>query len=258
MATRPRTRSYSLPFGELMTRTFAVYLRNFVPFFLLSLVVLSPWAALKWLFNQSMLEQPAKLSEQYPEVAMSLGLGALQGLLGVLLTGTFTYGVVQQLRGAPAGIGTCLSTGFSSFGRVLGTAFLAGIRIAIGTMLCYVPGIIESCRLFIAVPAALMEGRGASASIERSIRLTQGSRWQIFGVIVFVYGILIALPIVVNVWATVNHGPEARFENWFFTMEVLVTAVVQIASGTASAVAYFMLRKGKENIDVKELAAVFD
>jgi hypothetical protein len=243
-----------------MSRTFAVYLRNFAPFFLLSLLVFAPWAVLKWFLELQPMRDGrfAGRGEAFEILARTWGLAAVQGVLGILLTGAITYGVVQQLRGSPAGLGDCVTMGMRNFGRVLGTGLLAGLRILIGYVLCTIPGIIETCRLFVAIPASVMEAKGATASIDRSMRLTDGSRWQLFGVLVVVNGVLWFVPYVVSIWATSSRGEDPLTSTWFFWLVVLLTPILQIATATAGSVAYFMLRKGKENVDVKELAAVFD
>ena len=244
MATRSSSRPYSLPFGELMSRTFAIYVRNFVPFFLLGLAVFSPWILLVMLTPQMELRTAQLL----------LGVGALvNAVLSMVLTGAITFGVVQQMRGKPAGVGACVAQGASSFFTVFGTALLSGLRVLIGFILLIIPGIIEICRLWVAIPAAVMERTGPSRSVDRSITLTDGSRWVVFGTIFFLGVVNGVINYVLDMSGIV--GTNVYF---YLALLQVVVVMVQIASATASAVAYFMLRKGKENIDVKELAAVFD
>ena len=261
MATRTRSRTYSLPFGELMTRTFAVYLRNLVPFFLLGAVVFAPWGLLDWLVTHD-LPTPNPRRPAGGDLLLlyggTLALSGLQIVLSLVLTGFLSYGVVQQLRGSPAGIGDCLTMGLRNFGKVVGVSLLAGIRIFIGFALCFVPGIIESCRLFVANPASLMEGKGANASIDRSSRLTTGSRWQIFGLMLFVKLTMFLVTGVVMLAVGFETTLDSTESTWFFWLMYVLNVLVEMAFSTASAVAYFMLRKGRENVDVKELAAVFD
>lgn len=259
---RSRARSYSLPFGELMRQTLVIYLANFVPFFVLSAIVLSPWMLCKWLLEHSALFTPATRAEAREMMLESMALGwsmaGLQMVLGTLLSGAIAFGTVQQLRGTPAGVIAGIGLGLRQLGPVLGTGLFAGLRILIGYMLCLVPGIIESCRLYVAIPAAVMEGTGPSTSIERSIRLTMGNRWQLFGVMVFLGLLLWAPVVVVTLWVDRGAGGEVVGSTWFFWVEVALTVTIYSASATAASVAYFMLRSGKDQISVRELAAQFE
>jgi hypothetical protein len=217
MARPARSRPFSLPFGELLTRTFAVYLRNLVPFALLGAVVFAPWAALDWFVTHHVVTTGrSRAADALTTFASTWALNGTEIVLSLILTGFLSYGVVQQLRGSPAGVGDCVTMGMRNFGKVVGVSLLAGIRIVVGLMLCAVPGIIEICRLFVANPAALMEGRGASQSIDRSIRLTTGSRWQIFGLLVFVR-VTVILATIVIFWAVGFENTLAATEStWFF------------------------------------------
>lgn len=261
----PRTRasSYSLPFGELMRQALVIYLANFVPFFVLSAIVLSPWALYKWLLLHSdALAPPADAAHAagpvFASVALVWSMTGLELLLGTLLSGAIAFGTVQQLRGTPAGMTDGIALGLRHLGPVLGTGLLAGLRIAVGYMLCIVPGLIETCRLFVAIPAAVMEGSGPGKSIDRSIKLTMGSRWQLFGLMVFL-GLLLWGPVaVVAIWGDRAGGSEVTTSAWFFWVEVMLTVAIHSAQATAASVAYFMLRSGKENLGVRELAAQFE
>src|SRR5262249_19797056 len=104
----------------------------------------------------------------------------LENLLTFVLTGAVTYGVVMQLRGEPASLGQVLAKGLRTFFRVLGTAFLCGLRIILFTLLLIIPGIIQQERLYVAIPVSVMEGEGGGDAVAPSMELTRGSGWAIF------------------------------------------------------------------------------
>jgi hypothetical protein len=60
---------------------------------------------------------------------------------------------------------------------------------------------------------------------------------------------------VVAIFAVENQGLHDGIPMW---LEIAITILTTPFSATMAAVCYFMLRMGKENVDVKELAAVFD
>lgn len=237
---------FKLSVGALVSNSLGIYFRNLIPFVVLGAIVLAPWILLRLTLMED------------PQVVWAPAAGLLlQSVLGFVLTGALTFGVVQQLRGEPAGIAAALSTGLQSFGRVLGTAFMCGIRILLWSLVLYIPGIIESIRLFVAIPAAVMEGKGASASIERSVRLTDGSRWPIFGAwfLTMLIGWGLVFVCVFLLTSSTGSFEDAANHAW---IDIGVALLVTPFSATMGSSAYFLLRKGRENVDAKQIAAVFD
>lgn len=274
---------FSLPFGDLLGVTLSTFFRNFVPFTVMGAIVMSPWAALVLYLAPALSEGPPRSSEELFEYFLAQG-GAfvLQQLLGYLLTGSVVFGVVQQMRGQPAGMGLSLQTGFRNLGRSLGTGLLVGLRIllfclpsallvlgatqvrfplavpiaflvALGLL---VPAVMEFVRLYVAIPAAVMEEKGGGPAIARSKGLTDGSRWPIFGGLVVV-GIatgMVSAMLLVPI-ALLAGNPDGMVQ---IVVTIALTVVGQGLGATMMAVCYFQLRRGKENVDPKALASVFD
>jgi hypothetical protein len=213
----------------------------------MALLVYVPWVVVL------LLQPRGAIDRKDPGAAFLLVLlGAfLPAVLNNIVTGAVAYGVVQQLRGKRAGFGDCLSRGFTNLFRILGTGLLAGIRIFLFTLLLIVPGIIEACRLAVAVPVTIAERAGPGQAIARSIELTRGSRGPIFRMTVVIglvnYG-LVALAGIV----TKDMSPIAVISGQVVAM---LWSSVWTASSQASA--YYLLRSGKENLGVEELALVF-
>jgi hypothetical protein len=236
--------SYSLPLGAAVSTAFGVYLRNLLPFSLLAALVLAPALALQYVELTGEADLP-----------VVIGRMILNFLLSYVLAGALTYGVVQQMRGKPAGMAEALTMGLQTFFLVLGTALLASLRILIGFLLLLVPGIIEGVRLYVAIPAAVMEGKAPTAAIGRSIGLTAGSRGTIFGaalivmlVLTFVLGLL---------WGFVATALRPS-QGVLVAGLLLIALVTSTLNAVLPAVFYAMLRQGKENVDIAQQAAVFD
>ena len=107
------------------------------------------------------------------------------------------------------------------------------------------------------LPAAIIERRGIGHAIERSKALTLGSRWPIFGAGVLVQLAtmgLAALATFALVSATGKSPDAERTQAW---VEVVFMPFTTTFGATMYAVCYAMLREGKENVDAKQLAAVF-
>jgi hypothetical protein len=240
-----RQHSFQLSVGSLAGQSVTAFIRNFLPFTLLSILVLSPWIVFRFLFEPG--REPG-----FPFLIADL---ILRTVLGYVLTGAVTFGVIQQLRGQPAGVATAITQGMQTFGRVLWTGILCGLRIMLFMLLLFVPGIIESIKLYVAIPAAVMEGKTGTAAVDRSLQLTDGSRWQIFGawLVVFLLPIIIGM-VALFMLQTTAVREAAVLPIW---LDVLITVLTTTFGATMMAVCYFLLRSGRENVDVKELAAVF-
>lgn len=96
-----------------------------------------------------------------------------------LLTG-LTHGVVRSLRGGGAGFGEILSQSLRWFPAALLAGAAATAATLLGLMALIVPGIIISLMLWVAIPALVVERKGILPSLQRSMRLTDGYKGQIF------------------------------------------------------------------------------
>ena len=81
-------------------------------------------------------------------------------------------------------------------GRIIGASLLAGLGIGLGFLLLIVPGLILLTWWALIVPVIVYENSGAVEALGRSKRLVSGWGWQVFGVIVLMYLVLIGFGIV--------------------------------------------------------------
>jgi hypothetical protein len=230
---------------DFLGEAFSIYFANFFPFLVLTLIVLSPSFLLAALASQSRNPLWAGLG---------LGLAPLVAALFCqpLATAAVTYGVFQQMRGAEASIATCLRIGVAVVLPVLAVAICQSCAIAMGALLCLVPGLILLAMYSVAVPVAVEERPGVFAALRRSAELTQGYRWPIFSAL-FLLGLIGGgLSFAIALALGKKQGtPEALLISQ--TVGVFSTGV----SATASAVIYYRLRGAKESIDVDQIASVF-
>jgi hypothetical protein len=102
-------------------------------------------------------------------------------IVGQIVSVTLVYGSMQALRGQRVTVGECISQGMRRLGAALGVAILSGIGIALGMVLLIVPGLILATMWAVAIPAAVIEETGVTASLSRSQQLTSGRRWRVLG-----------------------------------------------------------------------------
>ncbi len=241
----------SISAGSILGRSFAIWMRNFVPFTMLSLVVYSPmiiWALVILLSADTGFES-IKIFGYVMIPAMML--------LQLIATGAMTFGVFEQMRGTPASIGRCLIVGLSRLLPIIGVGLLSGLAILGGFILVIVPGIMIMCALWVAVPVAVVERPGVGASLARSSALTKGHRWSIFGV-AFLLIIINYLVSLITLKVLLDHPKSYLQIKLYLIIYVLEMAVLGALQSVAAAVGYHDLRVAKDGVAVDQLAAVFE
>jgi Membrane domain of glycerophosphoryl diester phosphodiesterase len=134
-------------------------------------------------------------------------LGWLGVIIGVFISiaGTFwlqgaLIQAVSDVRDGRADLS--VSETFSKVRPKLGTIIVAGIllglAIAIGFLLLIVPGLYLLTIWIAVIPAIVLEHRGIGEAFGRSRELVRGNGWNVFGVIVLTFLILIGVGIAIG------------------------------------------------------------
>jgi hypothetical protein len=228
-------------------------------------------------------------------------------LSSMITAGAITYGVFQELRGEPAGFGDCLRVGIGALLRVTGVAgavwllvmlllavdvFVSGLAIraagvsgVLPTLVLFVffaiPALAVMCRLWVAVPCAIVERTGVFGSLRRSGFLTRGAGMPILALILLLgaigigagIGVRIAVPRSDVDW-TRSPEPQTQVEWQAYAADIraatidsertqhvcalLVGAILAGLNAVAGVIVYHDLRVQKEHVDVERIAAVFD
>lgn len=246
--------------GNVLTTGFRIWIKNFVPFMLITALIYSP--VLIWGISGV---QGEITPDRFLSIAQKLQyVSGLTMLLNVLVSTALTYGVVMELQGQRASIGACITTGLVRFFPALGTGILSLLCIVGGTFLLIIPGIIVFCMLYVATQASVLERPGVLGALKRSRELTKGHKLEIFGLI-FLLGLLgfgvtmlcqsVALPHLSNteyLEETLRGLPKYMYLNLAQQM------VLGSLGAVMASVAYYFLRAEKEGTSASELAAVFD
>jgi hypothetical protein len=202
---------------------------------------------------------------------LALPLSPFQSLIDLILgqvaSVTLIYGTVQALRGRKVAIGECLSEGFKRLGVALVVAILAVIGYLIGFLLLVVPGIIVLLMWSVAVPVAVVEHAGVTASFGRSRALTQDRRWRILGIFIVMAVIIVAIEAAIGFIVVMSLGsnfrevlieiatnPGAAFAVGQWVLGALMLAFYACLLATL----YYYLRRDKEGVEIDQIAAVFD
>ncbi|NKB54874.1 MAG: hypothetical protein GKS00_00905 [Alphaproteobacteria bacterium] len=240
--------------GAALGRSFTTLFRNIVPFGLLAIAFNLPMQLVAFQFTETDI---AAGDVNWPLFVVVI-LGNV--VLGFLLSATLVYGTVQELRGGRAGIFECMSRGFGLLFPVLGVGIVVSLIVMFFSLLLIIPGMIAFVMLWVAIPVAVVERPGLKATLSRSLELTKGYRWHLFGLIL----ILAILSWIVGALfgGAVGFGAYFAVGELSFAWTVVINVIVQAFTGAllavASAVAYHDLRIAKEGASVEQIAAVFD
>lgn len=233
--------------GDVLSRSLAVLLSNFLPFIAICLILSLPGYLYALFGNQNV--DPQNIEVSLGIIAMAIATV----LLAFVATAALVYGALQELRGQHAGVGECIGRGLSLMFPVLGVAIVSGIGVGLGLLALIIPGVILGIMWWVAVPAAVVERPGVFGALGRSAELTKGYRWRIFGLLVLIVIIQFLLAMVLGLIISVVGSPAtALFVQW------LADAFITAFYAVVTAVGYHDLRVAKEGFDVNQIAAVFD
>jgi hypothetical protein len=107
---------------------------------------------------------------------------------------------VQDIRDGRAdlSVGETFRSVQDKIGPIAGASLLAGLGIAIGLILLIAPGLFLITIWSLIVPAIVLENVGALDSFGRSRDLVRGNEWNVFGVVVLTFLILVAFGIILG------------------------------------------------------------
>jgi hypothetical protein len=128
-------------------------------------------------------------------------LAVVVSLVGAFLTqGALAKAIQDLLDGhVDMGFGETLAAARPYLGRIAGASILAGLGIAFGLILFIIPGLVLLTWWSLITPVIVFENSGAVESLGRSRRLVSGWAWQVFGVFLLMFLLLIGFGILLGV-----------------------------------------------------------
>lgn len=246
---------------DALRRTFAIAFGEIGVLLPLVFLVLLPQFLLTALWIASVWDQPAAVMD--PQWTVTLVQAPLSVVLKQLAVAAVIPLVFARLRRERrASPGQAVRRAARRLLPLLGLAILVGLAVFTGLLLCFVPGIIVYCALFVATPALMVEDVGVFDAWQRSLRLTEGYRWEIFGVVFVIWAIgavlsafsMAALPFLLA-------DPEGFMPRYLAitgVLGVLVGLVSTLLTAVAATVVYHDLRQAREGLGEDDLLAVFE
>jgi hypothetical protein len=142
-------------------------------------------------------------------------LGALISVIGVFwLQGALVEAVADIRDGrADLTMGQTFSRAQQHIGPLAIAGILAGLAIALGLLALIVPGLYLMTIWSVLIPVIVLERRRVMEAFGRSRELVSGNGWNVFGVIVLCFLILIGVSIIVRIatfWLNGDFGEYVR------------------------------------------------
>lgn len=248
-----------LTMGEILDRTFSLFRRHFLLF--LGLTAIPQVILLGFRILQVMSARIQQGAEYSVIVAMLIGLAALIATLAVYVVsqGATITAVSELYLGRTASIASSLKKIWGELGSLLGVLLLNGLAIGGATLLLIIPGIYVTCRLFVCVPAAVVEGRGPRESLSRSFDLTRDNAIRAFVILLvflainFAIAAVIQFPILFELGQAHDPAARAMWAVWAQVAQTFTTILVQPVLLIATSIFYFDLRVRKEGFDLQFL-----
>jgi hypothetical protein len=186
----------------------------------------------------------------------TLLLAALLGWFGVIAGVFVTLAGIFWLQGAlvvavedirdgrvDLSIGETLSRVRPRMNTLGVAGILAALGIVIGLIFLIVPGLVLATWWLVIVPVIMLEGRGVFEAFGRSRELVRGDGWNVFGLIVLTFLILIAAGIVIGlVLLPLDEALQQFVSN--VVSNTLLTPFVALAF----TLAYYRLRERREPV----------
>jgi hypothetical protein len=260
------TVSTTLRIGSVLAKTFSVFGRQFWKLLVLAL----PPIALFYVYSIFMLPRlfpqfrllPVQPALVVFVLLVNYGLSGIpRYVLETIAEGMITYGALQAMRGQPFTLGQSLAPCLRRLLLVVGIAVSSALITTLGAILI-VPGAIAACTLYVAIPVCVIEKHGVFSSLGRSVALTKGNRWAIFGLLLLVgaVGLIVNFSLTYIVPLQLAAPGQIRAQ---LTLVLLVIRFAWLIVATAfgavlATVVYHDLRAAKEGFDADKLAAVFD
>jgi hypothetical protein len=166
-------------------------------------------------------------------------LGAFVSILGVFWLQAALVEAVADVRDGRAdmSISETFAQGREHLSSVLVAGLIAAVAITIGLILFIVPGLFLLTIWCVIVPVIVLESRSAGESFGRSRQLVRGEGWNVFGLIVLVFLILIGAGIILGILLSWLPG-------WLgsYIQSVVSNSITAPFVAVALTLAYFALR----------------
>jgi len=270
-------------FGRLVSRTFSIISRNFIPFFLVALILegiptfLS--SAIPLLAATGLSFGLGDLYATFSSWSLSAGALALVITGGIIvfalymlayttLVGALIHASVQGFKGEEVRIRESLRIGWRFVWPLIGYSILSVLGIGLGLLLFVIPGLILICMWMVGSAVVVMEGNGVTDAFGRSLELTSGRKWWVFLFFIMylaavffisVIGEALAMPMGLGEFnIAIGGGVSVLSAVMYSLIQALIAIATVILSSAGIASLYYELCVVKDGGFSDSLTSVFD
>jgi hypothetical protein len=166
-------------------------------------------------------------------------LAAVVGIAGAFwLQGTLIEAVRDVRDGrADLSVGGTFERILPLLNRIVLAGILLGIAIGFGFLLLIVPGLVALTLWIFVIPAVVLENRGIGEAFGRSRELVRGNGWNVFGVIVLTFVLLLGVSIVLRLIL-------APLDDWLASLiqQIVANTLVAPFAVVVWTLSYYRLR----------------
>jgi hypothetical protein len=168
-------------------------------------------------------------------------VASIISLVGYVLYTGYVVKLVQDVRDGRRDdtVGDLLSAAAPYIATLILNGILYGIAVAIGLFLLIVPGLILITIWAVVAPSIVVENRGVIEAFGRSRELVRGNGWNVFGVI------LIAFLIIIAVYVVATLIGAAIGDAGLVVLSVVASIVAEPLVALVSSVLFFDLGGGQ-------------
>jgi zinc ribbon protein len=202
--------SRELGFGEIFSKTFEMYRRDFTKYFALFAVVGVIVQVVTSLAMQAFVlpTLPINPTSQQLSSYLSALLGAIFLLIAVIILVNIIFSTIaegaaikltsEQITKGEASLGGSIRFTVSKLLSIWALSIIVGIVVGLGFIALIVPGIILAIMFSLALPALLIENKGVFDSISRSRQLVSHRWGKTFGTFLALGIIVIIASLIVS------------------------------------------------------------
>jgi len=247
--------------GRVINQITGLIGRNFISFTVLALLFSGLPYVISMLLQPLLIQPDSQAATILSAALLSIFLTVVPGFL---LIGALTRASIDDLGRKGVSVPAALQAGLRYLLPLIGLGLIVGLGVFAAMILLIVPGIILGICWIVSSPVLVVEKAGIFQALQRSLALTRGHRWAIFGLMLLYMLVVVIVAIIIFTIFSGSIVPpqpgELAAQPGIAT--ILFLALIQsfevLISTVGIAAIYFELRRIKEGIDVSELASVFD
>ena len=228
----------ALRISAVLAESFTAFWRNPLTFATLALLLALP----VMIVDYSLLSAPVWL-QWVIFVPASI---AIAGVFG----GMVVCGVALDRKRGRTTLRECIGYGSAFAIPAAAVSILELLLACIGLLLFVFPGIFLIVRLFVVIPVMVIERPGFYSSLRRSVDLTGGAGWHVFGILVAIELAFYLADVVAS------YIPAEAFGA--FAIGWALVAARALTIGLVASVTYFHLRDMREGNEPSQIAEIFD